>query len=70
MIPGDPEFRILPIDGTHCIDFQYMIMYETDNPKNWQKVYRSKFNSRFKPNLGEVIFPAVKTIEHKKPKKQ
>ena len=47
-IPGDPKYRLMPIDGGHMLDFQYMVMYETKNPKNWQKVYRSKFNPRLK----------------------
>jgi len=46
---GDIRFRIFPISGTHSIDFKFMIMYETTNPSNNKRIYRSKHNSRVKP---------------------
>ena len=48
IIHGDPKYRLIAIDGVHSIDFQFMIIYETMEPKKWQKIYRSKLNPRVK----------------------
>jgi len=58
----DPKHRVFPISGTHSIDLKYMVMYEAKNPANYQKIYRSKLNTRVKP-INEILKQMKKSEE-------
>lgn len=43
------RYEIFPVDARHSVDLKHMIMYETKEPTNYYRVYRSAHNNRTKP---------------------